>query len=77
MMCVTTLYIALIENNIGKVDSLIPIVVNRCYDRIVASQTRSKQLRVVNIEVISLCMWYNPFIAFQVLEARGVTAQLF
>ena len=33
MMCVTTLYIALIENNVGKIDGLIPTIIERCYDR--------------------------------------------
>jgi hypothetical protein len=50
MMCVTTLYIILMENNMGKIDHLIPFIIDSCIKNL--SLNRTMSLKVVNIEVV-------------------------
>ncbi len=60
MICVTSLYIALIENNIGRIDYLIPTIVDNCYKNIF-NLNRSDNFKVINIEVVRKNFIINNF----------------
>ena len=74
MMCITTLHIALIENNLGKIDHIIPFIIDSCFKNLALN--RSMALKVVNIDVvfimiyfkISIALWYNTRLTLSTLE---------
>jgi len=59
MVYATTLYITLIENNLGRIDQILPYILEEAYSNIVNIK-KSNHLKVVNIEVIAIAIWYNP-----------------
>lgn len=46
MICVSTLYISVIENNKGQIDSLVPEIINNTYNMI---NKKSKKVSALNI----------------------------
>eukprot|EP00828_Plagiopyla_frontata_P011178 TRINITY_DN16157_c0_g1_i2.p1 TRINITY_DN16157_c0_g1~~TRINITY_DN16157_c0_g1_i2.p1 ORF type:complete len:282 (-),score=55.89 TRINITY_DN16157_c0_g1_i2:209-1054(-) len=61
----TGLYISLIENHLGLIDNFIQTIVFRCLQQI---NQDSKELRVINIEVIASAIWYNPRLTLSLLN---------
>ena len=76
MVLSTTLNITLIENNLGKIDNILPYILDTAIERIIKIE-KSKQLKVVNFEVISLCLWYNPWITLTYLSSKNYVVPLF
>lgn len=71
----TTLYIALIENNPMRIDTYIPQIIDSCLNKI--SLTQAKEIKVINFEVISLCLWYDPAKVLAYFEAKNITQTVF
>jgi len=75
MVLSTTLNLALIENNPGKLDNFMPYLIDTAIDRLKIE--KSKQLKVVNFEVIALCLWYNPWLTLNYLNQKNLVSSLF
>jgi hypothetical protein len=67
MIFVTQLYIVLIENNIGRIDNLLPLIIDNCYNSIF-NLKRTNNFIVINIQVISMALYYNPKLTLYLLE---------
>lgn len=75
MVLSTTLLLVLIENNPGKIDHLIPFILETTIERLKIE--KSKHLKVVNYEVISLALWYNPWLTLSYLSQKNYLSPLF
>ena len=51
IICISTLFIPLIENNINKIDWVIPNIIEFCYNNIINLKD-STNLQIVNIEMV-------------------------
>jgi hypothetical protein len=53
MIAVTSLFICVMENNLGKIDNLIPLILDACVGNIFTMNTkRTKLFKVINLEVV-------------------------
>ena len=75
MVLATTLNVALIENNPGKLDNYLPYIIETSIERLKIE--KSKQLKVANFEVITLALWYNPWLTLNYLTQKNYVSPLF
>ena len=68
---------AFIENNIGRIDHLIPKIIKNVLVYLDKNEDKSKFFQINIFGVISLCFYYNPLLAFQCLEELKVTSEVF
>ncbi|EAS00014.1 importin-beta amine-terminal domain protein (macronuclear) [Tetrahymena thermophila SB210] len=75
-MLATSLLIGFVENmQENTIDQLLPEIVSQSIQRM--GNTQCKPLKVVNIEVVALCIYYNPLLTLQILESNGWTSGFF
>jgi hypothetical protein len=75
-MLATSLLIGFVENMAAPaIDSLIGSIISDSILRL--GNTKCKPLKVVNIEVIALCLYNSPGLTLQVLESNGWTSGYF
>lgn len=66
-MLATSLLIGLIENMApSSIDHLLPDIIKASVERI--SNTKCKPLKVVNIEVVAISLFYNPSLTLSIME---------
>lgn len=75
MVLSTTLNIALLECNPGKLDSYLPYLLDTAVERLKIE--KSKQLKVTNFEVIALALWYNPWLTLGYLNQKNLIGPIF
>lgn len=61
-----TILITLIENNIGGIDTMIPNILTFAITELKTSLDHAR-LRLINLEVILMCLFYNPTLTLQLL----------
>ncbi|CAK65923.1 unnamed protein product (macronuclear) [Paramecium tetraurelia] len=72
---VTTILIALIENYPGQVDNLIPQIIDFTLLNL-QKDKKTNRFKIVNIGVLCMCIWYNPNLAVNYLNSKGLTDQI-
>lgn len=70
-MC-ETLLITLIENNIGTIDDELQTVLSFVLVQLKASMENAR-LRLINLEVVVMCFFYNAGITLQLLDSQKYT----
>ena len=74
MICISTLYICVIENNKGQIDQLIPEIIKTTYNMI---GKKTKKVSALNIQVIAICMWYNIELTLSYLQQNNIVDEFF
>lgn len=74
MICISTLYICVIENNKGQIDQLIPEIIKNTYNMI---GKKTKKVSALNIQVIAICMWYNIELTLSYLQQNNLVDEFF
>ncbi|CAD8152713.1 unnamed protein product [Paramecium pentaurelia] len=72
---VTTILIALIENFPGQIDNLIPQIIDFSLLNL-QKEKKTNKFKMVNIGVLNMCIWYNPQLAQNYLNSKGITDQI-
>ncbi|CAD8063756.1 unnamed protein product [Paramecium sonneborni] len=72
---VTTILIALIENYPGQIDNLIPQIIDFSLANL-QKDKKTNRFKIVNIGVLCMCIWYNPNLAVNYLNSKGLTDQI-
>lgn len=72
MAILETLLITLVENNFGGIDSLIPNILTFSINELKGSLDHAR-LRLINLEVILMCFFYNSTLVLQLLESQNLT----
>lgn len=67
-----TLLITLLENNIGLVDDVLPTVLTFAITEL-KEHISYARLRLINLEVILMCLYYNSTMVLQLLDSQGFT----
>lgn len=67
-----TLLITLIENNIGTIDDELQTVLSFVLVQLKASMENAR-LRLINLEVVVMCFFYNAGITLQLLDSQKYT----
>ena len=65
----------MIENYIGKIDNLIPEILSKML-KCLKLPKMSKLFQAGIYQVIAMCIFYNPKLAFDYFEAQGCTGSL-
>ncbi|KRX11054.1 Armadillo-type fold [Pseudocohnilembus persalinus] len=76
MAILSTLYIAIIENNPGTIDNYLPDILSYAL-RFSLQKDMDRNLRIVCIEIIALSMYFNPQFTFQYLQNQNVIEPLY
>jgi len=75
-MLATSLLIGFVENMTApSIDSILPNILIDAVRRI--TETKCKPVKVVNIEVIALGLYYNPFLTLSTLESLNYVGSFF
>eukprot|EP01016_Furgasonia_blochmanni_P056412 TRINITY_DN9612_c0_g4_i14.p1 TRINITY_DN9612_c0_g4~~TRINITY_DN9612_c0_g4_i14.p1 ORF type:complete len:722 (-),score=286.95 TRINITY_DN9612_c0_g4_i14:171-2336(-) len=75
MVCANVLYFALIENHVGRIDPIIPHIIDANLEGMKLG--RGKLLNAICMEVICVCFWYNARITLACLDGKGVLIPFF
>jgi hypothetical protein len=61
--------IAFIENLYGKIDHILPFIVDTCVNEMNSLHPKqSKKVQSVILQTLCLCFWYNTSLVFQICE---------
>ena len=69
------LLIGLIENLKGKIDEILPIILDISTE--LMKQNRTDGLKRALLQVVCMMFWYNPSLTMNLLNDRGITEDLF
>jgi hypothetical protein len=67
-----TLLITLIENNLGTIDDTIPTILSFLFNKL-QKKIDHARLRLINLEVIVMCFFYNPELVLKLFDTQGYT----
>lgn len=71
----TTLIMTLIECHLGQIDSYISRIIKNALKNI--ENNDSELVKMINLEVISLTLWYNPWITLSYINENDMIEHLF
>ncbi|KAM3136652.1 hypothetical protein pb186bvf_011288 [Paramecium bursaria] len=72
----TTLIFCLIENFKGKLDALMPQIIEFALQNLVKAQKQTR-FKVIQIGIICMSIWYNSQMAIAFLDSKGLTDMFF
>jgi hypothetical protein len=61
----------------GRVDGCLPGIIELAVGRLFSKETTMNSLRVLLLEVIANCLYYNPMLTLRILEERNFTRPVF
>jgi hypothetical protein len=71
----TSLYICLIENYVGIIDTLIPHIIDKCM--VVLFKGTTKNVKKIQLQTICMALWYNPSITLLYLIQKSYMETFF
>lgn len=73
---VSTLLTTIIENNLGNIDDIVTLILNFIIKEI-NSESISTKLLTIHLQIVFICLYYNPLFTIKVLDQSKCTDFIF